>query len=198
MSNADTGSRSGSEAVPFEVDPDKTTVLPPESFVADADEEPKRAVADAEARAEEQRSLYLRALAELENYRKRAQRDVEQAHKYGLERFARDLLSVADSLEAGLIAATANESAAVIEGQQATLRLLMATFEKFGISEIDAAGAPFDPDKHEAMAMRESAAAEPNSILQVVQKGYLLNGRLLRPARVIIARAGGDKSTSAS
>ena len=198
MSNADTSRRPGHEAAPFDVDPDKTTVLPPESFVGDPEVELQSAVANAEARAEEQRSLYLRALAELENYRKRAQRDVEQAHKYGLERFARDLLGVADSLEAGLAAATATDNTGVIEGQQATLRLLMATFQKFGITEIDAAGAPFDPDKHEAMAMQESPTAEPNSILQVVQKGYLLNGRLLRPARVIIARAPADKLTTAS
>ena len=198
MSKADTSRRPGGEAAPFDADPDKTTVLPSDSFAADAEDELKLAVADAEARAEEQRSLYLRALAELDNYRKRAQRDVEQAHKYGLERLAQELLGVADSLEAGMTAAATANNAGLIEGQQATLWLLKAAFQKFGITEIEAAGAPFDPGYHEAMAMQDSTTAEPNSILQVVQKGYQLNGRLLRPARVIIARAPADKSTPAS
>jgi molecular chaperone GrpE len=179
-----------------EHDPDATSVLPEDSFAPEAAaavEDLRQALAGAEARAEEQRNLYLRSLAELDNFRKRAQRDVEQAHKFGLERFAQELLGVADSLEAALGSAAATDPRAVVEGQKATLRLLQAAFQKYGIQQIDPAGARFDPEQHEAMAMQESSSAEPDSVLQVVQKGYQLNGRLLRPARVIVARAPADK-----
>lgn len=172
---------------PSDPDPEKTAVLPEDAF-ADAERDEFR-IANAEARAEEQRNLHLRAVAELENFRKRALRDVEQAHKYALERFAQDLLAVLDSLEAGIASAQSGAEQTLVEGQQATLRLLQSAIQKHGIREIDPAGARFDPEQHEAIAMQESAGAEPNSILQVVQKGYQLNGRLLRPARVIVARA---------
>lgn len=182
---------------PAEHDPEKTAVLPEDSFAAeplDGLEELRLAVAGAEARAEEQRNLYLRALAEFDNFRKRAQRDVEQAHKYGLERFAQDLLAVADSLEAGIAPATSGGDRSLVEGQQATLRLLQSAMEKHGIREIDPAGARFDPDHHEAIAVQESETVEPDAVVQVVQKGYQLHGRLLRPARVIVARAPLTKS----
>jgi molecular chaperone GrpE len=182
---------------PAEHDPEKTAVLPEDSFTevpANAAAELRLAIANAEARAEEQRNLYVRAVAELDNFRKRAQRDLEQAHKYGLERLAQDLLAVIDSLEAGIGAAQGSRDRTLIEGQQATLRLLQAAFEKHGIRVVDPVGARFDPHEHEAIAMQDSATAEPNSVLQVVQKGYQLNGRLLRPARVIVARAPQTKS----
>lgn len=169
----------------------ETAVLPEDAFEAEpaaAMAELQASLAKAEARAEEQRNLYLRAVAELENYRKRASRDVEQAHKYSLERFGQDLLGVIDSLEAGIASAQSAADRSLVEGQQATLRLLQAAIQKHGLTEIDPAGVKFDPDQHEAIAMQESAGAEPNSVLKVVQKGYQLNGRLLRPARVIVAR----------
>jgi molecular chaperone GrpE len=172
-------------------DPDKTTVLPGDTFPpappATA-EDLQVAIANAEARADEQHNLYVRALAELDNFRKRAQRDVEQAHKYGLERFAQELLGVVDSLEAGIGSGAGADSRTLLEGQQATLRLLQAAFLKTGIREIEPAGARFDPEQHEAIAMQEPTTAEPGTVVQVVQKGYQLNGRLLRPARVIVAR----------
>jgi molecular chaperone GrpE len=177
---------------PADHDPEKTTVLPDDAFEASPGEpadELRLAIGDAEARAEEQRNLYLRAVAELDNSRKRAQRDVEQAHKYAIERFAQDLIAVIDSLEAGIVTAENASDRALADGQQATLRLLQAAFQKHGLKVIDPAGARFDPELHEAIAMQDSAQAEPNAILQVVQKGYQLNGRLLRPARVIVARA---------
>ena len=175
-----------------EPDPDATAVLPEDSLPADAPAaapDLSQALADAQAEAEEQRNLYLRALAELDNFRKRAQRDVEQAHRFGLERFAQELLGVVDSLEAAQAAASGTDPKGLLEGQQATLRLLLAAFQKYGITVIDPAGAAFDPELHEAMAMQESDSVPPDAVLKVVQKGYQLNGRLLRPARVIVARA---------
>jgi molecular chaperone GrpE len=147
----------------------------------------RASLAAAEARALESRDLYMRALAELENVRKRASRDVEQAHKYAVDRFANDLVAVKDSLELGLIAAGDVET--LKAGTDATLKLFKKAFEKAGVIELDPLGEPFNPELHEAMAMQPSAEHVPDSVTQVVQKGYQLNGRLLRPARVIVARA---------
>ncbi len=148
----------------------------------------KEALAAAEARAEQAQSQYLRTLAEMDNVRKRAARDIEQAHKYALERFAGELVGVKDSLELGLAASEAADVKTLQTGTQATLQLLTKAFEKAGLQEIVPAGQPFNPEFHEAMAMQPSTEQPPNTVLQVVQKGYLLNGRLLRPARVIVAR----------
>jgi molecular chaperone GrpE len=144
------------------------------------------ALAAAESRAAESKDLYMRALAELDNVRKRASRDVEQAHKFALERIADELIGVRDSLELGLASGASAET--LREGTQATLKMLAKAFAKAGLTEIEPHGEPFNPQLHEAMAMQPSAEHVPNSILQVVQKGYQLNGRLLRPARVIVAR----------
>lgn len=150
-------------------------------------EQLQAALAAAEAQSVEHKDLYLRALAEVDNVRKRAARDVEQAHKFAVERFAQELLAVKDSLELGL----ASEATAEVlrEGSEATLKLLARAFEKSGLVELDPLGQPFDPNLHEAMVAQPSAEAEPDSVLQVIQKGYQLNGRVLRPARVIVARA---------
>jgi len=136
-----------------------------------------------------QRELYLRAAAEIDNVRKRAQRDIEQAHRYGIEGFAAELLAVRDSLELGVHSGASADAATLLEGQAATLKLLDRAFEKYAIRQIDPLGERFDPNQHEAMMMQDAADAEPNSVLQVVQPGYELNGRLLRPARVIVAKA---------
>ncbi len=142
------------------------------------------------ARADENWDKYLRAMAELENVRKRASRDAEKARRFALESFARELLNVRDSLEMGLAAAahTADDDP-LKQGCKATLKLLSATMEQFGIEEVDPHGEPFDPQQHEAMTMQPSNEAEPGSVLTVYQKGYALNGRLLRPARVVVAQA---------
>jgi molecular chaperone GrpE len=140
----------------------------------------------AEARALEHRDMYMRALAELDNVRKRAARDVEQAHKYAIDRFANELVSVKDSLELGLASDATGD--ALRTGTEATLKLLSKAFEKAGIVEMEPVGQPFNPEFHEAMAMQPSSEQPPNTISQVVQKGYQLNGRLLRPARVIVTR----------
>lgn len=150
--------------------------------------DPAAALEAAEKKAAENWDKYLRAAAEVENVRKRASRDVERARKYALESFARELLAVKDTLEMGIQAAESADAASLLEGKQATLKMLASTLERFGISEVDPEGEPFDPEFHEAMTMQPSADAEPGSVLNVVQKGYALNGRLLRPAMVIVAR----------
>ncbi len=135
------------------------------------------------------RDAQLRAAAELDNIRKRAQRDIENAHRFALERFAAELLGVRDSLELAAQSAATADAQSLVAGQEATLQLLAKAFEKYSIQRIDPLGAPFDPSLHEAVVMQESATAKPDSVLQVLQSGYQLNGRLLRPARVIVARA---------
>jgi len=141
----------------------------------------------AEAKAAENWERYLRTAAELENVRKRAARDVENAHRFALERFGRELLAVKDSLEMGLAAAENASVESLLEGSEATLKILAGTMQQFGIEELDPAGEPFDPEFHEAISMQPSADVEPGSVATVVQKGYSLNGRLLRPAMVIVA-----------
>jgi molecular chaperone GrpE len=147
------------------------------------------ALAAAEARATENRNSYLRAVAELENFRKRSEREVENARKFAIERFAQELVPVGDALEAGINAGAATSGAALLEGSQATLRQLHRAFDKGGIKIIDPLGVPFDPEWHEAMVAQESREHPPNTVLSVIQKGYSLNGRLLRPARVIVSKA---------
>lgn len=142
-----------------------------------------------EAKADENWNLYLRSVAEAENIRKRAVRDVENARKYSLEGFGRDMLAVVDSLEMGMAAAAAPDAAADThrQGSEATLNLLVTTLERFGVMVIDPEGEPFNPEWHEAISLQPSDDAEPGSVLKVIQKGYSLNGRLLRPACVIVA-----------
>jgi molecular chaperone GrpE len=146
------------------------------------------------AQAEENWNRYLRSVAELENLRKRSTRELENARKFGAERLVGAILPVRDSLEAGLKAAQeadqdSLEIATLLEGEQATLRLLDQALAASGITEIDPTGEPFDPERHEAMSMMPSATAEPNSVVAVVQKGYALHERVIRPARVVVAQA---------
>ena len=143
----------------------------------------------ARAQADDYRDQLLRARAEMDNVRKRSDRELERAHKYGVERLAGELLPVVDSLEIGLEAATSETQEAVAEGMRATLKLLLSVLEKFGISCLDPLGEPFNPEWHEAMATQPSPDAEPDSVLLVVQKGYRIHDRVLRPARVIVSRA---------
>jgi len=166
-----------------------TTVLPETAAGLVKLEQLQRALAESEERARNHWDQYLRAVADLENVRKRAARDVEAANRYGLEKFAAELLPVRDSLELAVQNAGRADAASLAEGQEATLKLLSKALEKLGVTVIDPLGEPFDPARHEAMMTQPSASAEPDSVLQVVQPGYELNGRLLRPARVIVARA---------
>ncbi len=141
----------------------------------------------AEAKAAENWDRYLRTAAELENVRKRSARDVENAHRFALERFSKELLAVRDSLEMGLATVDNASVESLLEGSEATLKILGVTMQQFGIEELDPAGEPFDPEYHEAISMQPSDDVEPGSVVTVVQKGYSLNGRLLRPAMVIVA-----------
>jgi molecular chaperone GrpE len=141
----------------------------------------------AELAAEEHHDAWLRARAEADNIRKRAQAEIASAHKFAVESFASELLAVKDSLEAAL--GTENASVESMKsGVELTLKQLRGVFEKFSLSEIDPAGQKFDPHRHQAITMVESDA-EPNTVVQVLQKGYLLHDRVIRPALVTVAKA---------
>jgi len=144
----------------------------------------------AEARDEAASHLddFLRARAELENLHKRAARDIENAHKYGLERFMTELLPVMDSVELGLSVADGADAEKLREGLELTLKLFDAASEKFGLREVNPEGQSFDPEYHQAMSMQDAAGVAPGTVITVVQKGYVLNERLLRPAMVIVAK----------
>ena len=146
---------------------------------------------DARNKADEHWDQLVRSRAELDNLRKRNQRDLENAHKFALEKFSQDLLQVWDSLELGHQAAQdeAADVGKLREGTELTLKLLSSVMEKNGIEQIDPMGQPFNPEFHQAMAMQENAEVDPNTVVAVVQKGYLLNGRLLRPAMVMVSKA---------
>ena len=168
----------------------ETTVLPEDAAVdgGQGSISIEEALQKAEETAEENWNKYLRAVAELDNARKRATRDVENARRYGVEGLASELLGVADSLEMGLEAAENATAEALLEGKRATLKQLQAAMEKFGITTVAPEGEPFDPEFHEALSMQESTTVEPNTVVTVVQRGYQINGRLLRAARVIVAK----------
>ncbi|GAB3483924.1 nucleotide exchange factor GrpE [Azotobacter salinestris] len=133
----------------------------------------------------------LRAAAELQNVRRRAEQDVEKAHKFALERFAQDLLGVVDSLERGIeLSDPSDESIRPMrEGMELTLKMFHDVLKRYQLEQLDPHGEPFNPEHHQAMAMEESDSAEPGSVLKVFQKGYLLSGRLLRPAMVVVSKA---------
>ena len=141
--------------------------------------------------AEENRDRYMRAVAELDNLRKRSAREVDAARKFGAERLAQAILPVRDSLEAGLAAAEKAGQTSLRDGQLATLRLIDEAFNAAGIREIDPLGELFDPNKHEALSLVAAPDAAPSTVIQVVQKGYELNERLLRAAKVIVAQGQG-------
>jgi molecular chaperone GrpE len=148
-------------------------------------------LAEAEQQVAALRDQSLRAAAETDNVRKRAEREVANSLKYGADRVLGDLLSVCDSLELGLKAAQAPEATAksIGEGLLLTHKQLHAFFDKHGVKVLDPAGQPFNPELHEAVSMLESAEVAPNHVLSVMQKGYRLHERLLRPAMVVVAKA---------
>lgn len=143
----------------------------------------------AELAAAEHHDAWLRARAEADNIRKRAQADVANAHKYAVDRFASELLAVKDSLEAALAVENASVDS-MKSGVEITLKQLANVFERFSLSEVNPAGQKFDPNRHQAISTAESDA-EPNTVVQVLQKGYLLHDRVVRPALVIVAKARG-------
>ncbi|PKM21131.1 MAG: nucleotide exchange factor GrpE [Gammaproteobacteria bacterium HGW-Gammaproteobacteria-15] len=148
-------------------------------------------LADANARVAEQQDLMLRIKAESENVRRRATMDVEKAHKFALEKFAGDLLPVVDNLERALGFINREDEAlkGVVEGVELTLKSFLDTVAKYGVNQIDPQGQPFNPEHHQAMSIQPSADVAPNTVTFVMQKGYELNGRLLRPAMVGVSKA---------
>ena len=158
-------------------------VTPEEAPEAPADENVPAEVA-------ELKDQVLRTLAEMENIKRRAARDVENAHKFANESLVNDLFPVLDSLEKAVEAAEAIEGAeAIAEGVVLSMKLFVNTLAKAGVEQIDPLGEPFDPQLHEAMTMVPNPDAEPNSVMDVMQKGYRLNGRLVRAAKVIVVQA---------
>lgn len=153
--------------------------------------EPEAAMAALEEEIAQYREQALRAQAEMQNVRRRAEIDVEKAHKFALEKFVRELLPVVDSLEKTVENSTGDSDLLVRirEGAEMTLSMMMNTLGKFGVKQLDPMGEPFDPQVHEAMSMVPSADAEPNTVVGVMQKGYTLNERLVRPAMVMISKA---------
>lgn len=148
---------------------------------------------EARAELEKNRESFLLASAEAENIRKRAQNEITQARKFAIEKFAAELLGVRDSLDLASTTEISGEDTVAVEkmreGLELTLKQLDSVFEKFDIKAIDPKGEKFNPDHHQAMAMVESTDVEPNHVVEVMQKGYLLKDRLLRPAMVVVAKA---------
>jgi molecular chaperone GrpE len=147
----------------------------------------------ARAKADEHYEQMVRAHAELDNLKKRHARDLENAHKYALDKFVAELLGVWDSLELGLNAAKDDSAdlAKVVEGTELTLKMLSDAMGKFGVEQVDPIDQPFNPEYHQAMSMQPRDDVPPNTVVTVVQKGYLLNGRLVRPAMVMVSQATG-------
>ena len=143
------------------------------------------------AQLAEQHDLMLRIKAEADNIRRRASMDVEKAHKFALEKFAADLLPVVDNLERALAFINREDEAlkGVVEGVELTMKSFLDTVAKYGVNQIDPLGQPFNPELHQAMSIQPSADVAPNSVTFVMQKGYELNGRLLRPAMVGVSKA---------
>lgn len=149
-------------------------------------------LAEAEERADLAKDDLLRVQAEMQNLRRRTQQDVEKAHKFGQEKFSAELLNGIDNLERALAAASENEDEsvkAIYEGVDLTLKSFMDCFSKFNIEVVDPVGEPFDPELHQAMSMQENPDVEPNTVIAVMQKGYTLHGRVLRPAMVMVSKA---------
>ena len=146
---------------------------------------------DARGKADEHWDQVVRLQAEMDNLRKRSGRDLANAHKFALEGFANELLPVKDSLEMGLAAFDVEgaETGSLKEGVELTLQMLTSAMDKAAIKEVNPRDEPFDPDFHQAMSMQERDDVEPNTVVNVVQTGYTLNGRLIRPALVIVSKA---------
>ncbi len=183
-----------------ELPKDETTVteesVTTESATADTGavldaERLQQQLAEAQDQAQQERERAIRAAAEMENLRRRAAMDVEKAHKFALEKFAGELLPVIDSLERALeMSDRENEQLKpTLEGVELTLRSMLNAVGKFGVLPIDPQGEGFDPNRHQAMSMVENPNVAPNTVLAVMQKGYELNGRVIRPAMVMLAKA---------
>jgi molecular chaperone GrpE len=151
----------------------------------------EKALAKSQETVDGQKDSVIRAKAEVENMRRRAALDVEKAHKYALEKFASDLLPVLDNLERAIQFADKENEAVktVVEGVELTHQSFISSVEKIGMEVVDPEGETFNADRHQAMSMQENADVKPNTVTAVMQKGYVLNGRLLRPAMVMVSKA---------
>jgi molecular chaperone GrpE len=147
----------------------------------------------AQAKASENWDAYLRAKAEMDNLRRRNTKDLENAHKYGIEKFVTELLPVLDSMALGLAVEDASAES-LREGMELTMNILQKMMEKLNIEEIDPLNEKFDPEKHQAMTMQPNADVEPNTVIAVMQKGYSLNERLIRPAMVMVSKAAEEEN----
>ncbi|MBV0932383.1 nucleotide exchange factor GrpE [Marinobacterium weihaiense] len=162
-----------------------------EATQADVLQQLEESRAEVDALSKQLAELQPRAQAEIQNIRRRAEQDVEKAHKFGLEKFANELLPVVDSLERAIEASQGDDEqvTAIREGVEMTLNMFLASMAKFNVEQINPEqGDAFNPDHHQAMSMVPAEGVEPNAVVTVVQKGYLLNGRLMRPAMVMVAK----------
>jgi len=162
---------------------------------AEGDELASRLV-EAEAKAQENWDKLVRTQAEMENLRRRTERELENAHKFALEKIAQELLAVRDSLEMGLVAAQAENAdiTNLVQGTDLTLKMLTSVMEKFAIKEVHPQDEAFNPELHQAVAMLEAPDKAPNTVINVMQKGYTLNDRLIRPAMVVVSKGGSEAS----
>lgn len=162
-------------------------------------EELEQALSDAQATVQEQKDSVIRAAAEVENIRRRAAQDVEKAHKFALEKFSNELLPVIDNMERALVGADKADEATkpLFEGVELTLKSFLSAVEKFGVKQLDPMGEAFNPEQHQAIGMQPSAEFPANTVMLVMQKGYQLNERLLRPAMVMVSKGGEGVDTQA-
>jgi molecular chaperone GrpE len=158
-----------------------------EKEIVETEDQLLQQLQEAEKKAEENWQLLLRTKAEMENLRKRTEKDLENAHKYGMEKFVSEMLPVKDSMELGLAAQDVTVES-LHEGMKLTMNMFNTTFEKLGVKEINPENAPFDPEMHQAMTMQATDDVEPDTVIAVMQKGYLLNDRLVRPAMVVVSK----------
>lgn len=156
-------------------------------------------LAAAQSTVADQKDSVVRAKAEVDNIRRRAAQDVEKARKFALEKFAGEMLTTVDNLERALQSIDKDDEAnkAITEGVELTLQGLITSLDKFGIKAVDPQDQPFNPDLHQAMSMQEVPDVAPNTVIAVMQKGYELNGRLIRPAMVMVSKAAPSVDTSA-
>ena len=158
-----------------------------EKDIVESEDELLQQLKQAEKKAEENWELLLRTKAEMENLRKRTEKDLEKAHKYGIEKFVSEMLPVKDSMEMGLAAQDATVDS-LHEGMELTLNMFNSALEKLGVKEINPENEAFDPELHQAMTMQETDQVEASTVLTVMQKGYVLNERLVRPAMVVVSK----------
>ena len=170
----------------------------PSNVVVDSEESSEKSeeeitvdsLSELEMQLEEMKDQVLRHQAEVQNVKRRAEQDVEKARKYALERFCNELLPIVDSLEMAILSASPDQedSESILKGVKLTLKMFVDTLAKFNLEQIDPEGEPFDPKSHQAVSMVENNEVEPNTVLSVMQRGYVLSGRLIRPAMVVVSK----------